>query len=341
MALRLIHALSVHRLTTDDIYATLGPTAGELRDGLCLYQPSIEELGGDPADDLLSQVETVLGEILKTVSGQFISSNPDNRQFYLDLKKTDDFDALIEKRAESLDSSQMDRYYYEALKRVMECTDQTYVTGYKIWQHELEWLEHKAARQGYLFFGAPNERSTAVPPRDFYLYFIQPFDPPHFKDERNADELFLRLTKKDNEFQIALRNYAAALDLASTSSGYAKSTYESKSSHFLRDLVQWLQKHMTDAFEVTYQGRTKSLTEWAKGKSIRELSGIGTHGRINFRDLVNTISGICFGAHFQDQAPEYPLLLGTHYWDQPGSGRAGRPESHSRSESHQASHSGA
>jgi hypothetical protein len=108
---------------------------------------------------------------------------------------------------------------------------------------------------------------------------------------------------------------------------------------------------MTDAFEVTYQGRAKSLTEWAKGKSIRELSGIGSPAcaeasagrheritnrqdsrfgraegtpggaepwmaRINFRDLVNTISGICLGAHFQDQAPEYPffsvLITGTN-----------------------------
>lgn len=141
MALRIIHALSVHRLTTGDIYAPLGATAEELRDAHCLYQPGIEDLGGDPADDLLSQVETVQREIHKTVSGQFISSNPDNRQFYLDLKKTDDFDALIEKRAESLDASQLGRYYYEALKRVMEWTDETYVTGYKIWQHELEWPE--------------------------------------------------------------------------------------------------------------------------------------------------------------------------------------------------------
>ena len=306
MALRLIHALSVHRLTTGDIYATLGATAGELRDGLCLYQPGIEELGGNPADDLLSQVETVLREIHKTVNGQFISSNSDNRQFYLDLKKNDDFDALIEKRAESLDASQLDRYYYEALRRVMECTDQTYVTGYKIWQHELEWIERKAARQGYLFFGAPNERSTAIPPRDFYLYFIQPFDAPYFKDEKNSDELFLRLTNMHSEFRTVLGNYAASLDLASTSSGHAKSTYESKSSHFLRDLVQWLQKHMTDAFEVIYQGRSKSLIEWTKGKSVRELSGIGSHERINFRDLVNTIAGICLEAHFEDQAPEYP-----------------------------------
>jgi hypothetical protein len=54
----------------------------------------------------------------------------------------------------------------------MECQDATYVSGYKIWQHELTWQERKAARIGYLFFGAPNERSTAVPQRDFYLYFI-------------------------------------------------------------------------------------------------------------------------------------------------------------------------
>jgi len=308
MAVQLIHALSVHRLTTGDIYAPLGATAEELRDGLCLFQPGIEELGGDPADDLLSQVETVLREIHKTVSGQFISFNPDNRQYYLDLKKTDDFDALIEKRAESLDFSQLDRYYYEALRQVMECTDQPYVTGYKIWQHELEWPERKAARQGYLFFGAPNERSTAVPPRDFYIYFIQPFDAPHFKDEKRPEELFLRLTKTDEEFRTALGNYAAALDLASTASGHAKSTYESKASNFLRGLVQWLQKNMTTAFEVTYQGRAKSLTEWAKGKSIRELSGIGSHERINFRDLVNTVAGICLSSHFQDAAPEYPFF---------------------------------
>ncbi len=306
LALRLVHALSVHRLTTGDIYAPLGATAKELRDGLCLYQPGIEELGGNPADDLLTQVETVLREIHKTVSGQFISSNPDNRQYFLDLKKTDDFDALIEIRAESLDYSQLDRSYYEALKQAMECTDRTYVTGYKIWERELEWLERKAMRQGYVFFGAPNERSTAVPARDFYLYFIQPFDSPYFRDERKSDELFLRLSSMDDEFRSALRSYAAALDLASTSSGHAKFTYESKASNFLRDLVQWLVKHMASAFEVTYQGRTKPLTAWAKGKSIRKRSGISPHERINFRDLIYTVAGICLEAHFQDQAPEYP-----------------------------------
>jgi len=309
LAIRIIHALSVHRLTTGDIYAPLGATAEELRDALCLYQPGIEDLGGDPAEDLLTLIETVLREIQKTVSGQFISCNPDNRQWYLDLKKTEDYDALIEKRAESLDDAALDRAYYEALQILMEKKDQpTYVTGYRIWEHEVVWPERNAARQGYLFFGAPNERSTAVPPRDFYLYFIQPFDPPHFKDEKKPDEIFFCLKHMDEEFRTVLRNYAAALDLASTSSGHAKATYESKASGYLRDLVSWLQKHMTEAFEVTYQGRTKSLVEWAKGKPIRELSGIVSHERINFRDLVNALAGVVLSPHFQDQAPEYPYL---------------------------------
>jgi len=309
MALRLIHALSVHRLTTGDIYAPMGATAEELRDRLFLYEPLIAEMGSDEPDkDLQTHVETVLKEIINTVSGQFISFNPDNRQFYLDLKKTDDFDALIDKKTESLDNSQLDRYFYEALKRVMECQDSTWVSGYKIWQHDLTWQERKAARTGYLFFGAPNDRSTAVPQRDFYLYFIQPNDPPRFRDDKQNDEVFFRLKGPDEEFLTALKNYSASLDLASTASGQAKSTYESKANVHLKKLVQWLQKQSSDAFDVTWQGRTKSMMEWAKGKSIRDLTGILPHETINFRDLVNTIAGICLAPHFADQAPDYPCF---------------------------------
>jgi hypothetical protein len=110
MALRIINGLSVHRLTTGgDIYVPVGPTAEELRDALCLYQPGIEDMGGDPEADLLSQVQTVLRETLKTVNGQFISKAPDTEQYYLDLKKDVDYDAQIEKRAETLSDDALDR----------------------------------------------------------------------------------------------------------------------------------------------------------------------------------------------------------------------------------------
>lgn len=307
MAVRIIHALSVFRLTTGDIYAPVGPTAEELRDTLCLYHPGIEEMGGEPAADLLSLVETVMREIRRTVNGQFISFNPNNHQYYLDLKKTEDYDAQIEKRAESLDNSKLDIYYYEALKQAMECTDQTYVTGYRIWQHELEWPERRVSRQGYLFFGSPNERSTAVPPRDFYLYFIQPFEPPYYKDEKKPDEVFFRLKSQDDAFRMALQSYAGASDLASTAAGQAKAVYQEKAANWLRQLVQWLRENAFTAFEVTYQAKSRSLTEWLKEKP-RELLVAASGEPLNFRDLVNTVAGTCLRARFADQAPEYPTF---------------------------------
>ena len=79
--------------------------------------------------------------------------------------------------------------------------------------------KRKAGRSGYLFFGAPNQRSTAQPPRDFYLYFLQPFDPPYFKDEKRPDEVFFRLKHRDDDFEQALKLYAGAREQATTSSG--------------------------------------------------------------------------------------------------------------------------
>ncbi len=266
VALRVIHGLSVHRLTTGDIYAPLGATAEELRDDLCLIMDIPEKTD----DFLLTMVETVLKEILKTVSGQFISFNPENGQYYIDLKKDVDFDTLIAKKGDTLSDSQLDRYYFDALRRVvLEDPDLTpYVSGYNIWEHELEWRERKAGRSGYLFFGAPNERSTAQPPRDFYLYFLQPFDPPYFKDEEKSDEVFFELAKRDDTFDTALKLYGGARELAMTASGSNKKIYEDKSLVQLKALTKWLREHMTASMKVTYQGKTRKLSQVSAGKDL-------------------------------------------------------------------------
>jgi len=310
MALRLVNGLSVQRLTTGgDIYVPVGPTAAELRDTLCLYQPGIEEMGGDPADDLLTAVQTTLREIVKTVNGQFISKAADTEQYYLDLKKDVDYDAQIEKRAEALSDDALDRAYYGAIKQLMERTDEsTYVTGHQIWQYQIEWQEHRVDRNGYLFFGAPNDRPTAQPERDFYVYFIQPFEPPRFRDESKADEVFLRMKGLDDSIKRHLSFYAAAQDLASTASGGAKGIYLDKAKDALRDMSKWLQEKQMTAFEVTYQGKTKTLQEWTKGISIRDKLRLGADERANFRDIVNVISGLALKQHFADIAPEYPVF---------------------------------
>jgi hypothetical protein len=299
MALRIIDGLSVYRLAVGDVSSPNGLKPEQLRDTLCLFQTGIEELGGDPADDLLTQIETVLLEIRKTVSGQFISLNNDNNQWYLDPEKTTDYDEKISERAKYLDVEALDRAYFDALKRVMECSDETYMTNYRIWEHELEWTDRKAARQGYLFFGSPNERSTAVPRRDFYIYFIQPFNPPAFKDEKRADEVLLDLKGMTDDFRETLRGYAAALDLASAHAGEDKAAYQSRATDRLKEMVSWLKEHMSAAFTVSYQGKNKKLHGWLSGKSAG-------HVGMSVRDLVNAVGSSCLAPWFEDSAPEYP-----------------------------------
>jgi hypothetical protein len=310
MALRIINGLSVHRLTTGgDIYVPIGPTAEELRDTLCLYQPGIEDLGGEPAADLLSLVQTVMRETLKTVNGQFISKTPDTEQYYLDLKKDIDYDAQIEKRSDALSNDALNRAYFSSMKQLMERTDEaTYVTGHQIWQYQIEWQDRRVDRNGYLFFGAPNDRPTAQPERDFYIYFIQPFDPPRFRDENKADEVFFRLKGMDEALKHHLSFYAAAQDLASTASGGAKAVYLDKVKDALRDMSKWLQEKQMAAFEVTYQGKAKTLQDWAKGVSLRDKARLGQDERINFRDVVNVISGLALNPQFAELSPEYPTF---------------------------------
>ena len=62
------------------------------------------------------------------------------------------------------------------------------------------------------------------------------------------------------------------------------------------------------AFEVTYQGKTKTLQEWTKGVSIRDKLRLGADERANFRDIVNVISGLALKQHFADIAPDYPVF---------------------------------
>lgn len=294
LALRIIAALCIHRLTTDDINVPLGMTANEMRDSLCLYMLLPEE----DADFLQTTIESVLREIQNTVSGQFISFNSQNGQYYLDVKKDVDYDKEIELRADTLDDDTLNRYYYKVLARVMECSETTYVSGARIWQYELEWPERKVSRVGYLFFGAPNERSTAQPPRDFYLYFLQPFSPPTYEDEKKADEVFYFLTHRDDTFDQALRLFSGAQALAQDAAKGTKQIYNTKAEEQFKILSKWLRDNLQTAFTVVYRGVGTSMAKC--------LTKVAT--RANFRDQVNHVSANLLSAHFAEQTPQYPTF---------------------------------
>jgi len=301
-ATRITKALSVHRLSTIDINTKIGPTIEELRDDLLIYDPAIEDLGGDdPQKDLYTMVETILKKIMNIVSGQYISFIKENGQYYLDLNKTIDFDSQIEKKRSTMSDDAFNKYYYLVLAKQMECSDRTYVPGHRIWQYELIWQGKNAARLGYLFFGQPNERSTAQPPRDFYIYFLPLYKTGSFSDEGREDEVFFSIKEIDRDFEDNLRNYAAALELSQTAGSY-KGTYISLSENYLYKLNGWLTENLPTAFTVTYKKSEKSIPEVysMRNKPFRKLDG--------FKEIIDDVSSTLFDSYFSDTAPGYPTF---------------------------------
>ena len=295
-ALRIIDALAVHRLTTEDINVPIGPSVTELRDDLTLLPPGLPELD---AFFLETTVHTIVDDIVRAVSGQFITVNEQNGQIYLDVRKDIDYDQKIEERAASLDHAKLDEAYFRALETVLEQRENPYVAGYRIWAYELLWAAKNVTRPGYLFMGAPNERSTAQPPRDFYVYFLQPYAPPKFTDEEKPDEVFFRLAKPDDEFTSALRHYAGATALELESTGQHRTVYAEKRQRRLQEMVAWLRDHMGDAITVTYRGEVKPLASWLAGAS---------GPRSTVKEQIDTIAASVLAAHFDVRYPDYPAF---------------------------------
>ena len=307
LAHRLVDALAVYRLSTDSIATRIGLNAEELRDMLFVYDPVCAD-ETEPALALRDQIQVVMKKLMTAVDGQYITCNPDNGQYYIDVKKTVDVEQLIEKKAATLDDDSLDQAYFEALSNILEVKGvSTVVTDFKIWEYDkIQWFSHKTFRRGYLFFGAPNERSTAQPPRDYYIYFLRPFGKTAFHDEKCADEVFFELKGADDALKTALADYAAATDLAATSSGNMKAAFESRAISYLQKVNLWLREKNLNAFAVTYKGEKKLPQAWLTGVNLRDLAGLPPDETFNFRDQVHALAGHLLESCFCEQAPEYP-----------------------------------
>jgi hypothetical protein len=293
IALRIIHGLSVHRLTTDDLTAKVGLTAQALRDSLFLLVPLPEA----NAEFLLTQVQVALREILNTVQGQFISHVEENGQYYIDVHKDVDFQAQVEVRGSSLDPDALNRSFNAALQQTLGLSSSTYVPDFKIWAYELPWDGHNVTRPGYLFMGLPSERSTAQPERDFYVYLLPPFRPGKWNDEEREDEVMLSLTALDDAFEQLVRRYGGAQVLAATSAEH-RTEYARRAERHLTDLATWLRGNLLTHLEVRFQGVTRP--------AVKVLAETGDTGADTVREVLDAVAAHCLTPTFEERYPDYP-----------------------------------
>ena len=262
LAIQIINALSVHRLTTGDISIRSGLTSENLRDDLCLYLNGMPELD---SEFLQSVIQQVLKDTMTTVSGQFIEHNEDNGQYYLDLKKDIDYDEKITQKASILDDISLNRYFFDAVYYCLEWDQKEHVTNFKIYEHTLNWDSHNIFRRGYLFMGTPEARPTAQPPEDYYMYILPPYGNEQYTDERKDDEVFFAF-KQNEDFKNELKLYAAALSMKDLAEEKNKETYQNKANIYRKKLTKHLSENKNTCFEVIYKGVKKQLIEVLKGK---------------------------------------------------------------------------
>lgn len=295
MALQIINALSVHRLTSGDISIRAGLTAENLRDDLCLYIPNMPE---QDSEFLQSVVQTVLKDIMTTVSGQFIEHNAENGQYFLDVKKDIDYDEKISQKAAVLDEDSLNKYFFNVVYYCMEWDQKEYSSQFQIYEHTLNWNSRNIFRSGYLFMGTPEGRPTAQPPEDYYIYFLPPYGALEYTDERKKDEVFF-IFKPNDAFKNDLKLYAAALSMKELADEKNKETYQNKANNYRKKLTKFLSENKNTCFETIYRGNKKQIIEVLKVTNKKDLP---------FKDTMDLVASICFDEYFGEKYSDMPYF---------------------------------
>ncbi|MGH2485601.1 MAG: DUF6079 family protein, partial [Ktedonobacterales bacterium] len=231
--------------------------------------------------------------------GQYITHNPENGQYYLDLKKDIDFDARIEERGNFLETRDLNGFFYAALQGLLNLPQTSYVTNFRIWPYELPWQEHNVTRPGYLFLSSPRERSTAQPPRDFYLYFLPPFDAPDGRLEDHNDEVAFALAGVGADFTELVRRFAGAQALANESSNH-RQVYAEKADQHRRALTTWLREHLGSHLRIIHGAATRTVAE--------VLAQTRSSASAEPEDLLRLIADHLLAPHFHEEYPLYPAF---------------------------------
>jgi len=294
-AKQIIYALSVYRLTTGDISIKSGLTSENLKDDLCLYIKNIPE---NDSEFLLSVIQQIMKDIMTTVSGQFIEFNEDNEQYYLDLTKDIDFDEKISQKAAILDDENLNHYFFDVTYFCLDWNQNEHVTNYNIYEHTLNWESRNIYRTGYLFMGKPENRSTAQPPEDYYLYILPPYGNDDFTNDKKPDEVFFAF-KNDEDFQNNLKLYSAALSMKEIAEEKNKKAYQDKAQNYRKKLIRFLTENKNTCFDVIYKGQQKQLIEVLKGKYNRDYT---------FKETIDLATSLCLDDYFNELYPQMPVF---------------------------------
>jgi hypothetical protein len=319
-ATRLIYALAVNRLTTDSINAQVGLTPEELKNNLLWNTPIAM---ADP-QFLTGAAKRLLDRSREVANGQFLSVSKESGQYYIDPTKVTDYEQQVVTYSKTLSENVVQRYLNEIFTRALEMDNDSPVQEGRLWNYNLQWTDKNVERPGWLFFGFPNQRSTAKPPKDFYLFIIPSKRVSSYgKDEKwqdCSDENYWFLedfppancdnpnqTSSDDSnatFLDQLRIYVSAREREHECRGEEQAAYRRIADRELKKLLPEFVEHAGDWVSIQWNGQKKRFGEW-----VAEFAP--TFQTALFKTRVNAICQVMFSPHFAAKYPGYPVFSAT------------------------------
>ncbi len=288
LAKRIINACAI-KILQNDLDKKNGTNSDQLVDDLCLTDKL-----ANSREFLIDIIDSTAKFIVTATSGSDIEQNPDNLQYNLRFGGPN-YDQKIKDYASTMSDSQRDEYFFKFLEVNLPLTHNTYRTGFRIWEHTIDWKSHKTYREGYIFFGNPNEKSTTQPRQHFYMYFMPIFD--ELKKSRNheEDEVYFIFDGLSKEFREAVTLFGAAQALEIRADSTQKTIYRQKIDEMNKKARTLFDLEYIQITKVDYKGKELPLSGYP-------LSGAG----FTKEQIFSNVASLVFEPWFEDERPNYP-----------------------------------
>lgn len=292
MAKRIVNASAI-KLLQGDLNKSNGASAMSLVNDLCVT----DEFAVN-AELLKDTIDSAAKLVIKATSGQYFDYNDENEEYHIRTEGSVNFDQLIAQVAETMPQSRKDESFFKFIVEVLGITGNPYRTGFQIYAHEIDWRSHKVTRDGYIFLGNPNEKSTTHPKQHFYMIFMPIFRADKKVRNMEADEVYFVMDNLSDEFKNLVVLYGAAFSQYMSADSAHKIHYKGK----FEDLFIKARR----AFDACYLNGTQVYYGDNEAKTLHSytLPGYGA----SKMEIFDSVASEIIEDQFVANVPYYPAF---------------------------------
>lgn len=289
IANRITNACAI-KLLQHELTKQNGTNKEHLVDDLCLT----DKLASD-RDFLIDIIDSTAQQIITATSGQYFDKNAENAEYHLRIEGGINFDQKIKDYAATMADAQKDEYFFKFLEVNLPLDHETYRTGFRIWEHAIDWKSHKTYRAGYIFFGNPNEKTTTHPRQHFYMYFMPIFDDTKKTRNHEEDEVYFIFDNISKEFKNAVTLFGAAQALEVRADSSQKAIYRQKIDEINKKARALFDLEYVQIAKVDYKGKELPLSGYS-------LPSAGS----SKEQIFSSVASLVFEPWFDNESPNYP-----------------------------------